>query len=158
MSWSDERIAAASRLWIDGNSAAVIAGELGVSRNAVIGISNRKRALFPRRRTVTTARKAPPEAAPKPTSQPVPKISRPPEVVAPAEPPRRTDAFRPLAGRAPVLLADAQPCGCRWPVEPDNARDPLHSVTLHVCGAPKPEDSGPHWCAAHREIGKAVRA
>lgn len=40
--WTDERIARAKELWVDGKSAAVIAAELGgVTRNAVLGKINR---------------------------------------------------------------------------------------------------------------------
>ncbi len=35
--WTEERTALLTRLWKEGRSAAVVAAEMGVSRNAVIG-------------------------------------------------------------------------------------------------------------------------
>ena len=37
IAWTDDRVALLGRLWEEGESASRIAGELGVSRNAVIG-------------------------------------------------------------------------------------------------------------------------
>lgn len=46
----DIDINSASRMWADGLSAGVIAGEFGVSRNVVMGIVNRNRDLFPEKK------------------------------------------------------------------------------------------------------------
>jgi GcrA cell cycle regulator len=51
MNWTDERKKAVIALWKEGYSATVIAARIGgVSRNAVLGLMNRNRELFPRRR------------------------------------------------------------------------------------------------------------
>ncbi|WP_283196654.1 GcrA family cell cycle regulator [Rhizobium sp. BT04] len=85
MFWTEARIELAEKMWRDGSSAARIAAEIGgVTRNAVLGIMNRKRDRFPlksdnaaapkRFRTAVVAR--PPRAA-KPVKAPAPKIERP---------------------------------------------------------------------------------
>lgn len=47
MSWSEQDVFTASKLWREGKSGAEIAKRLGVSRNAVLGLAHRRRDLFP---------------------------------------------------------------------------------------------------------------
>ena len=48
MTWTDDKIGEVRKLWADGFSAQSIANQLGVTRNAVIGVAHRNG--FPQRK------------------------------------------------------------------------------------------------------------
>ncbi|WP_298909521.1 GcrA family cell cycle regulator [uncultured Aliiroseovarius sp.] len=105
MSWTDERVEILKKMWGEGQSASVIAKELGgVTRNAVIGkvhrlgLSNRSsggsKAPAGDKATAKTAAKpkvaAKPKAAPKKAAEPAPKAEEAPAAEAkPATPARK---------------------------------------------------------------------
>jgi len=105
MSWTDERVEILKKMWGEGQSASVIAKELGgVTRNAVIGkvhrlgLSNRSsggsKAPAGDKATAKTAAKpkvaAKPKAAPKKAAEPAPKPEEAPVADAkPATPARK---------------------------------------------------------------------
>lgn len=105
MSWTDERVEILKKMWGEGQSASVIAKELGgVTRNAVIGkvhrlgLSNRSsggsKAPAGDKATAKTAAKpkvaAKPKAAPKKAAEPAPKPEEAPAADAkPATPARK---------------------------------------------------------------------
>lgn len=102
--WTTERIEEASKMWNDGLSATQIAKVLGCPRNAVLGITHRKRSLFPKRPQRTGGRKSQKSAAPKmPKAKPAPSARRevrnppPLEPVLPAKPAKETTAPREAA-------------------------------------------------------------
>ena len=111
MEWNDERIAALTRLWGDGYSAAQVARELGgVSRSAVIGkihrlgIAGRKAPSRPRAissRAAATARSTSHGGRRKTSVQP---LRRPATPSAPFE-------VAPTA-----TLTTLTEHGCRWPI------------------------------------------
>ena len=125
-SWSDDRVATLSNLWLDGLSASQIAKQLGgVTRNAVIGkihrlgLGGREAPTAPAqvaRTTVVRAR----------------RVSRP---AAPPRPPR------------PVLVAVAPP-----PEAPGLVNDMRH-LGPHACKWPigDPQDDGFSFCGRHAE-------
>ncbi len=92
MSWTDERVEILKRMWGEGQSASVIAKELGgVTRNAVIGKVHR---LGLSNRAGTTSAKAAPKkeaakAEPKPKAAPA-EPAKPVMETKSAEPPRAT--------------------------------------------------------------------
>lgn len=86
MSWTDERVEILKKMWAEGQSASVIAKELGgVTRNAVIGKVHRL-GLSNRAGSGTTAKAAPEKkakVAPKPAPTPAPKPEPKTESAAP---------------------------------------------------------------------------
>ena len=97
MSWTDERVEILKRMWGEGQSASVIAKELGgVTRNAVIGkvhrlgLSNRNGGGSSK---ATTAKAEKPKAEAKPKAKAAPAASSPAEKTnLPAEIPRPSAA------------------------------------------------------------------
>ena len=93
MSWTDERVETLKKMWGEGQSASVIAKELGgVTRNAVIGKVHR---LGLSNRTASNA-PAPKAAAPIEPAKPQPTPTSAPK---PAAAPVAVDPPRPLAVR-----------------------------------------------------------
>jgi GcrA cell cycle regulator len=66
--WTDERIGRLKALWAEGQPASVIAAELGLTRNAVIGKANRLKLAKRPHHNPLTVRRAP--ARPKPPPPP----------------------------------------------------------------------------------------
>ena len=126
--YEDARIEHARRLWDEGKTAGQIAGVLGMSKNAVIGLAHRnnfpprKRAYRPRP-VVTRPSPAPLEASP-PPPEPPPTPPPPPVVSAP-----------------PIVLSPAR--GCQMPLWKTGAK-PTH----RYCDKPTP--IGSSWCPACR--------
>ena len=56
-SWEPSAIDKAAKLWAKGVSVHFISKEMGVSKDAVIGLCDRRRDLFPARRAVTAVKK-----------------------------------------------------------------------------------------------------
>ncbi|MBV9511746.1 MAG: GcrA cell cycle regulator [Caulobacteraceae bacterium] len=135
--WSDDRVTALSKLWLDGLSASQIAKQLGgVTRNAVIGkvhrlgLSGRGALSAPSRpaRISTPVARAPRRTSLVPTRRPL----LPAVVVAPAEGPGLVDN---------LVSLDAH--RCKWPIG-----DPK-SADFSFCG--RPADG--RYCAGHERVG-----
>ncbi len=143
MSWTDERVARLSRLWLEGRTASQIANELGegVSRNAVIGKVHR---LGLGGRTVKSAGDASSlaeggaHAGSKAPTQHVPA----PPAPQPAPIAQALGAILPLADRVTIL--DLRESMCRWPLG-----DPT-SAEFRFCGCRAIQ--GSPYCTAHTRV------
>jgi hypothetical protein len=149
--WTLERIEQLKALWqAETLSARQIAGELGVSKSAVIAKANRlglhrspeyiaeaNRIGAQRGGLATAAKHA--AARPKPpAATPAPRVMRyPPK----PEPPKPTEA--PPAKKWQVHFNKAGFNQCRWPLWPDTERTGL------VCGAPS---AGKAYCTYHGRV------
>ncbi|SEQ62568.1 GcrA cell cycle regulator [Loktanella sp. DSM 29012] len=89
MSWTDERVETLKRMWGEGQSASVIAKELGaVTRNAVIGKVHRLG--LSNRAGSAAAAPAETEAAPAPVAETAPAEEKPEMMTKSAAPPPKT--------------------------------------------------------------------
>ncbi len=137
--WTDEQFAYARRLWLDGDSARVIAEKMnarwhgGLTRNAVIG--KLRRAGAPMR--VTAGRAVKPKKV-KEKKIVLAKIAKPPAL----KPVRLAAAAETLArdAAAAVTLLEMRPNQCRWPYG-----DPL-APDFVFCGRPRAHGA---YCAGH---------
>ena len=149
--WTDQRVDQLKRLLADGLSASEIAGEFGISRNAIIGKVHRYGLSFSRApwrrgmgapRAPRIARKAPlrksklqlhPGLAPKlPVEEPVPE---------------HVDDLAIPAGQRRTILT-LRKDDCRWPVG-----DPrLEPASFFYCGAPAKDGSS--YCPHHDRRSK----
>ena len=139
--WSDERVSALSKLWLDGLSASQIARQLGgVTRNAVIGkvhrlgLSGRGAPSQPGRapRRPAAAKRPARVARPRPAPRHAPQPSR-----APAPTP---------SPEGPGLVANLAHLGvhaCKWPIG-----DPK-SPNFSFCG----RQAAGRYCASHEQAG-----
>lgn len=134
--WTDAAVALLKKLWADGDlSAALIAGRLGVSRNAVLGKVHRL-GLSNRRRTF----RARPERAPRPPRLPrKPAAAQAPRGPGPSSRPVVEDVGPGLV----VRLEDLPHHGCHWPIG-----DPL-SAEFRFCGRAAPRAP---YCEGHRSV------
>ena len=143
MGWTDERVEALKKLWLDGLSASQIAKQLGgVTRNAVIGkvhrlgLSGRAAPSQPARPAFKAPRPARPVATQTPrrvevqTAQPLTSAPQPP-VVYLEEP-----------GSATVLTLGAHMC--KWPIGDPSTED------FTFCGRRTGQD-GP-YCTEHARL------
>jgi GcrA cell cycle regulator len=141
MGWTDERVEALKKLWLDGLSASQIAKQLGsgLTRNAVIGkvhrlgLSGRATASTPQRAAF--------------------KTGRPPRPATPAKPaPRRIEAV--VEAKAVVVVHAVEETGsatvltlgarmCKWPIG-DPSRD-----GFSFCG--RANSDGP-YCSHHASM------
>lgn len=121
--WTDERVLELRRLWALGWSSSMIAGALGLTRNAVIGKVSRMNLSAEGR--VPRSR-----AAPKPKPKPAPKLV----------------PIMPVPDVAPVSLnvdiMALTSTTCKWPVNDGNP--------YRFCGVGKPAEGGP-YCEWHQE-------
>lgn len=111
--WTDERVTALKKLWLDGLSASQIAKQLGgVTRNAVIGKVHR---LGLSGRAVPAAPQRPILKAPRPARPPLANAA-PRRVEAAAPPPAPTPVaiLHEAPGSATVLTLGAHMC--KWPI------------------------------------------
>jgi len=120
MGWTDERVEALKKLWLDGLSASQIAKQLGgVTRNAVIGkvhrlgLSGRAAPSQPARPVFKTPRPA------RPVATQTPRRAEAQPVVQPASAAAVTPAPLPVVyleepGSATVLTLGAHMC--KWPI------------------------------------------
>ena len=148
--WTDDRVGALKKLWLEGQSASQIAKQLGggVTRNAVIGkvhrlgLSGRAAPSQPARTVAATFRTARPRPAP----------------AAPAQPsaPRRLEAVQPkpvqaaapvpapipdLPGTATVMTLGAHMC--KWPIGDPSSRE------FSFCGRRASEGV---YCGEHARV------
>jgi GcrA cell cycle regulator len=143
--WTDERIKILTHMWADAsNSASQIGAEIGVSKNAVIGM--RKRLGLPARRDGRPVQKTEPqEAKPKPqkrrgssffippSRRAAPKFRAHPQPAKDAPAPRMLD------------LVDLTERTCKWPV--------TNETPIKFCGHQK--ESGVPYCAFHQRRASA---
>jgi GcrA cell cycle regulator len=139
--WSDENIAMALRLWMEGYSARRIAAQLpmNVTRSAVIGLIHRhsmKQPTGPKIRRTQKARVArrPKDFTPKPAA-PRPDIPAVPHV---PPPPHETD----IARVSMELAIDGK--HCRWPIGEFVRIDKLFYCGCEVV-------PGLSYCSAHAQ-------
>jgi GcrA cell cycle regulator len=146
--WNSERVAALKRGFDAGLSCSLIAREIGVSRNAVIGKMNRMGLTRPKEAIVRQLR------APRPVRPKLPAVwrppRRPPTVVAqhemlrvafPEPAPRSEDI--PFNGRGCTLLELGQE-KCRWPISSPGAADFCFCGNAPVKGLP--------YCPGHARM------
>jgi GcrA cell cycle regulator len=137
MAWTEERKDALKKLWADGLSASQIGDELGVTRNAVIGLVHRM-GLPKRRENVAPAKNRVPSQrqrsarprfnfVPPKAYEPVDKRAVVAAIVPPVEP--------------PLSVFNLTAATCRWPV--GDPQEPGFRFCGHPPGAGKP------YCAAH---------
>lgn len=152
--WTDDRVGALKKLWLEGQSASQIAKQLGggVTRNAVIGkvhrlgLSGRAAPSQPARTAATTFRTTRP--------RPAPTVA----AAAPAQPaaPRRLEAIQPkpiqpvaptpapipdLPGTATVMTLGAHMC--KWPIGDPSSRE------FSFCGRRASEGV---YCVEHARV------
>ena len=146
--WTEDRVGALTKLWLEGQSASQIAKQLGggVTRNAVIGkvhrlgLSGRAAPSQPARATFRTTR---PRPAPQPAQAPsAPRRieavqPRPAAAVAPSVPAPMPE----LPGTATVMTLGAHMC--KWPIG-----DPS-SAEFSFCGRRASEGV---YCVEHARV------
>ena len=147
--WTEDRVGALKKLWLEGQSASQIAKQLGggVTRNAVIGkvhrlgLSGRATPSQPARTTTTAFRPAKTRTTP-----PVqPSAPRRIEAVAPRPnvpvAPTPIAAVAELPGTATVLTLGAHMC--KWPIGDPSSRD------FSFCGRRASEGV---YCVEHARV------
>ncbi len=145
MGWTDDRVEALKKLWLEGHSASQIAKQLGgVTRNAVIGkvhrmgLSGRAAPSQPARpATFKTAKPVRPAPAPQPAVRRCEPVAPAPGVVAVPARPERAEA----PGSATVLTLGSSMC--KWPIG-DPSTD-----GFTFCGGRATQ--GP-YCATHAAV------
>jgi GcrA cell cycle regulator len=126
MTWTPEKLELMRTLWLEGNSASVIGEQLGVTKNAVIGMVFRLKI----RRAPNTPRFSLPEAREAAKPKPKPKLAPPRKPPPPPPRPRW------------VSLMELRVDSCRYP------RDGATGVEF--CSAVAPFLSP--WCPEHRAL------
>jgi GcrA cell cycle regulator len=154
--WTDDRVGALKKLWLEGQSASQIAKQLGggVTRNAVIGkvhrlgLSGRAAPSQPARTAATTFRTTRPRpaapAAAAPTAAAQPSAPRRLEAVQPkpAQPAAPVPAPIPdLPGTATVMTLGAHMC--KWPIGDPSSRE------FSFCGRRASEGV---YCVEHARV------
>lgn len=142
--WTEDRVGALKKLWLEGQSASQIAKQLGggVTRNAVIGkvhrlgLSGRAAPSQPTRTTFRAPRPRPAQpSAPRRIEAAQPRTAP----AAPTPPPAPTPE---LPGTATVLTLGAHMC--KWPIG-----DPT-SADFSFCGRRAGE--GATYCVEHAKL------
>ena len=145
--WTEDRVGALKKLWLEGQSASQIAKQLGggVTRNADIGkvhrlgLSGRAAPSQPARATFKTARPRPAPAATQAPSAPRRIEAAQPRAAAPVAP---TLAQTPeLPGTATVLTLGAHMC--KWPIGDPSSRE------FSFCGRRASEGV---YCVEHARV------
>ena len=143
--WTEDRVGALTKLWLEGQSASQIAKQLGggVTRNAVIGkvhrlgLSGRAAPSQPARATFRTARPRPAPQATQAPSAPRRIEAVQPRPAAPSVPAPMPD----LPGTATVMTLGAHMC--KWPIG-----DPSSSE-ITFCGRRASEGV---YCVEHARV------
>ena len=146
--WTDDRVGALKKLWLEGQSASQIAKQLGggVTRNAVIGkvhrlgLSGRATPSQPARTVAATFRTARPRPSPAAPAQP--SAPRRLEAVQPKPIPAPVPAPIPdLPGTATVMTLGAHMC--KWPIGDPSSRE------FSFCGRRSSEGV---YCVEHARV------
>ena len=148
--WTDDRVGALKKLWLEGQSASQIAKQLGggVTRNAVIGkvhrlgLSGRATPSQPARTAAATFRTARPRPAPAAPAQP----SAPRRLEAVQPKPIQATAQVPVAmpdlpGTATVMTLGAHMC--KWPIGDPSSNE------FSFCGRRASESV---YCVEHARV------
>ena len=150
-SWTEDRVGALKKLWLEGQSASQIAKQLGggVTRNAVIGkvhrlgLSGRAAPSQPARTAATfrTARPRPAAATPAPAQPSAPRRLEAvqPKLVQPAAP--APAPIPDLPGTATVMTLGAHMC--KWPIGDPSSRE------FSFCGRRASEGV---YCVEHARV------
>ncbi|MDP3402535.1 MAG: GcrA family cell cycle regulator [bacterium] len=147
--WSEDRVAALKKLWLEGQSASQVAKQLGggVTRNAVIakihrlGLSGRAAPSQPSR--VAFKPKKPRLQAPKPQTPAVPKQCEAPLVQPqPESLSERTSAVPDLSGTA--ILGTLGAHMCKWPIGDPGATE------FSFCG--RKTEGKDVYCVEHARV------
>jgi GcrA cell cycle regulator len=152
--WTEDRVGALKKLWLEGQSASQIAKQLGggVTRNAVIGkvhrlgLSGRATPSQPARTTTTTTTFRPAKTRTTPPVQPVAAAPRRVEAVAPIRAnvpvaPTPIAVVDELPGTATVLTLGAHMC--KWPIGDPSSRE------FSFCGRRASEGV---YCGEHSRV------
>ena len=150
--WTEDRVGALTKLWLEGQSASQIAKALGggVTRNAVIGkvhrlgLSGRAAPSQPARTAATFRTARPRPAAPAATAAAQPAAPRRLEVVQPkaVQPAAPAPAPIPdLPGTATVMTLGAHMC--KWPIGDPSSRE------FSFCGRRASEGV---YCVEHARV------
>jgi len=158
--WTEDRVGALKKLWLEGQSASQIAKQLGggVTRNAVIGkvhrlgLSGRAAPSQPARTTATTFRTTRPRPAAPAPSQGVTQSSAPRRLEAvqpkPVQPAASVPAPMPdLPGTATVMTLGAHMC--KWPIGDPSSRE------FSFCGRRASEGV---YCVEHARVAYQPQA
>ena len=144
--WTEDRVGALKKLWLEGQSASQIAKQLGggVTRNAVIGkvhrlgLSGRAAPSQPARATFRPAR-------PRPAAQPTQAPSAPRRIEAvqprPAAAPSVPAPMPDLPGTATVMTLGAHMC--KWPIGDPSSNE------FSFCGRRSSEGV---YCVEHARV------
>jgi GcrA cell cycle regulator len=152
MNWTDEiRRAVCDAFYRDCESASLIAGRIGVSRNAVIGCAHRHGKRFgytklkgaPRQVVKRTRGK---DVRPRQTARSAPVRPQPPRPVSDAKPKPLPPAPELPAEPLRLALAGLGTRNCRFPVTPHHAPPAGH----RFCGLTVAD--GFVYCAAHARL------
>ena len=143
--WTEDRVGALKKLWLEGQSASQIAKQLGggVTRNAVIGkvhrlgLSGRAAPSQPARATFRPARPRPTQPTQAPSAPRRIEAVQPRPAVAPTVPAPMPD----LPGTATVMTLGAHMC--KWPIG-----DPS-STEFSFCGRRASEGV---YCVEHARV------
>ena len=133
MTWTDDRVELTKQLWLDGFSYTQIGAELGVTRNAVCGLINR-RGWRREPQTITQRVQRPRQAKPMTFRHVIAKITRPGPKEKDAGLPKDQSTFA-------VTFADLQSRHCRFPIG---------ERPFMYCGADKIEESS--YCGRHHRL------
>lgn len=144
--WSDDRLESLKKLWEAGLSASQIAGELNITRNAVIGKVHRlglggraksPSSAAPRPRKARPARVAESNASPKPRSTlaELLDVDLEPDLAA-------FDTVVPMSQR--LSLSQLDDTNCHWPVGDPQSPDFFFCGGLSLTGLP--------YCAQHSRV------
>ncbi|GAD58083.1 LOW QUALITY PROTEIN: gcrA cell cycle regulator [Brevundimonas abyssalis TAR-001] len=142
--WTEDRVGALKKLWLEGQSASQIAKQLGggVTRNAVIGkvhrlgLSGRAAPSQPARTTFRAPRPRPAQPRRRAASRRPSRALRPCRRTPPA--PRIPD----MPGTATVLTLGAHMC--KWPIGDPTSSD------FSFCG--RRSDEGATYCVEHAKL------
>jgi GcrA cell cycle regulator len=154
MAWTDDRVDALKKMWLDGMSASQIANELGgVTRNAVIGKVHRlglsgrgkptaKSTTAKSRKSRTTQSRAHQASSFQTIGATVLKSDPEAVPLRQAKPqPRKLEVYE---GAKRLTIMELTDQTCRWPIGDPSAKD------FHFCGCAASEDSP--YCAYHSKI------
>ena len=151
--WTDDRVGALKKLWLEGQSASQIAKQLGggVTRNAVIGkvhrlgLSGRAAPSQPARTATTFRTTRPRPAAPAATQAQAPQPSAPRRLEAvqskPVPPTPQAAPIPDLPGTATVMTLGAHMC--KWPIGDPSSRE------FSFCGRRASEGV---YCVEHARV------